>query len=163
MGAHLAWTVPLGYVMYCGAELDAQGHSLWSWPILPASNHAAAIAVSAGFLSRATVQMDWEQVTRDYQIVSRMVECLPTEMTSLSPECHRQPIRQWLTDPELTGQQLAAQKLQRGGGEFDQLEHSVGGLIASAASSSRTGTLCPATVTRIMIQRHAATDISPVC
>jgi hypothetical protein len=47
LGAHLAWTVPLGYVMYCGAELDAQGYSLWSWPILPASNHtAAAIAVS---------------------------------------------------------------------------------------------------------------------
>jgi hypothetical protein len=58
--------------------------------------------------------MDWEQVIRDYQIVSRVVECLPAEMTSLSPEDLRER-------------------------------------------------LAPATVTRIMIQRHAATDISPVC
>jgi hypothetical protein len=49
LGAHLAWTVSLGYVMYCGAELDLQSYRLWSWPILPASNHAAA-AIAAGLL-----------------------------------------------------------------------------------------------------------------
>lgn len=50
LGAHLAWTLPLGYLMYCGAELDAQASSLWSWPILPASNHAAA-AIAAALLT----------------------------------------------------------------------------------------------------------------
>jgi hypothetical protein len=49
LGAHHAWTAPLAYVMYCGAELDAQTSSLWSWPILPASNRAAA-AIAAGLL-----------------------------------------------------------------------------------------------------------------
>jgi hypothetical protein len=50
LGAHLAWTVPLGYVMYCGAELDAQAYRLWTWPILPAGNHAAA-ALAVGLLA----------------------------------------------------------------------------------------------------------------
>ncbi len=35
LGAHQSWTVPLGYVMYCGGELDIQAGSLWSWPLLP--------------------------------------------------------------------------------------------------------------------------------
>jgi hypothetical protein len=38
------WTVPLGYVMYCSAELDAQTYNLWTWPTLPASDHAARSA-----------------------------------------------------------------------------------------------------------------------
>jgi hypothetical protein len=50
LGAHLAWTVPLGYVMYCGDELDAQAYRLWTWPILPAGNHAAA-ALAVGLLA----------------------------------------------------------------------------------------------------------------
>lgn len=50
LGAHLAWTVPLGYVMYCGAELDTQTYRLWTWPILPAGNHAAS-ALAVGLLT----------------------------------------------------------------------------------------------------------------
>jgi hypothetical protein len=50
LGADLAWTVPLGYVMYCAAELDAQYYRLWTWPILPAGNHAAG-ALAAGLLA----------------------------------------------------------------------------------------------------------------
>jgi hypothetical protein len=50
LGAHLAWTVPLGYVMYCGAELDAQTCRLWTWPTLPAGNHAAS-ALAVGLLA----------------------------------------------------------------------------------------------------------------
>ena len=47
LGAHHAWTAPLAYVIYCGGALDTQAYHLWSWPILPAGNHAAtAIAVS---------------------------------------------------------------------------------------------------------------------
>ncbi len=43
-------TAPLGYVMYCGAELDAQTYRPWTWPILPAGNHAAA-ALAVGLLA----------------------------------------------------------------------------------------------------------------
>ena len=49
LGAHLAWTMPLGYIIYCGAQLDAQDYSLRSWPILPATNHAAT-AIAVGLL-----------------------------------------------------------------------------------------------------------------
>jgi hypothetical protein len=49
-GAHLSWTVPLGYVMYCGGELDIQAASRWSWPLLPAGDHAAS-AIAAGLLA----------------------------------------------------------------------------------------------------------------
>ena len=58
LGAHLAWTVPLGYVMYCGAELDAQTYRLWTWPTLPAGNHAAsalAIGLLAAGIAAATI------------------------------------------------------------------------------------------------------------
>jgi hypothetical protein len=43
LGAHLAWTAPLGYVMFCGAELDAQVTNVWTWPTLPATDHTATI------------------------------------------------------------------------------------------------------------------------
>jgi len=56
LGAHLAWTAPLGYVMYCGAQLDAQSFNLGTWPTLPASNHAAtAIAICLLTAGIATV------------------------------------------------------------------------------------------------------------
>jgi hypothetical protein len=57
-GAHLAWTVPLAYVMYCGAELDAQTPSPWSWPILPVSNHTAtftALCLLTAGITTATI------------------------------------------------------------------------------------------------------------
>lgn len=43
LGAHLAWTTPLGYVMYCGGQLDVQVTNLWTWPTQPASNHTATL------------------------------------------------------------------------------------------------------------------------
>jgi hypothetical protein len=47
VGAHLAWTAPLGYVMFCGGELDLQVSNLWTWPTRPAGDHAAtAVAVA---------------------------------------------------------------------------------------------------------------------
>lgn len=49
LGAHLAWTTPLGYVMYCGAELDQQVSNLWTWPTQPTSNHTAT-AIAAALL-----------------------------------------------------------------------------------------------------------------
>jgi hypothetical protein len=55
LGAHLAWTAPLGYVMYCGAQLDQQVTNLGTWPTQPTtSNGATAIAVAllaAGILA----------------------------------------------------------------------------------------------------------------
>jgi hypothetical protein len=49
LGAHLSWTIPLGYVMYCGAELDQQVSNLWTWPTQPTSNHTAT-AIAAALL-----------------------------------------------------------------------------------------------------------------
>jgi hypothetical protein len=49
LGAHLAWTAPLGYVMYCGGQLDVQVSNLWTWPTQPANNHTAA-AIAAVLL-----------------------------------------------------------------------------------------------------------------
>jgi len=47
LGAHLAWTVPLGYVLYCGGELDLHVGNLWTWPTRPGSDRAAlAIALT---------------------------------------------------------------------------------------------------------------------
>jgi len=42
LGAHLAWTVPLGYVLYCGGEVDLRIDSLWAWPTRPGADRAAA-------------------------------------------------------------------------------------------------------------------------
>jgi len=50
LGAHFAWTVPLGYVMYCAAELDTRTYRLWTWPTLSPGNHAAA-ALAVGLLA----------------------------------------------------------------------------------------------------------------
>jgi hypothetical protein len=47
LGAHLAWTVPLGYVVYCGGALDLNEVSRWSWPVQPASNQAATLIALA--------------------------------------------------------------------------------------------------------------------
>ena len=43
ISAPLSWITPLAYVIYCGGPIDIQHISLWSWPALPASNHAAAL------------------------------------------------------------------------------------------------------------------------
>jgi len=50
LGANLSWTLPLGYVMVCGAELDQHVTSIWTWPILPASDHTAT-AISLALLA----------------------------------------------------------------------------------------------------------------
>lgn len=47
LGAQLAWTVPLGYVLYCGGEIDLHLSSLWSWPIRPGADRAAAVVAVA--------------------------------------------------------------------------------------------------------------------
>lgn len=47
LGAHLAWTAPLGYVMYCGAQLDQQVSNLWTWPTQPTSDHTATGVAAA--------------------------------------------------------------------------------------------------------------------
>lgn len=44
LGAHLAWTAPLAYVMYCGGQLDVCVSNLWTWPTQPATVQSAAIA-----------------------------------------------------------------------------------------------------------------------
>jgi hypothetical protein len=49
-GAHVSWTLPLGYVMYCGGQLDIQATSLWSWPLLPAGD-IMATAIAIGLLT----------------------------------------------------------------------------------------------------------------
>jgi hypothetical protein len=47
LGPHLSWTVPMGYVMYCGGQLDIQASSPWSWPLLPAGDlTATAITIA---------------------------------------------------------------------------------------------------------------------
>jgi len=43
ISAPLAWITPLAYVLYCGAMIDAQAVSLWSWPALPSANHTATV------------------------------------------------------------------------------------------------------------------------
>jgi len=43
ISAPLAWITPLAYVLYCGAQIDIQTVSLWSWPALPSTNHTATI------------------------------------------------------------------------------------------------------------------------
>ncbi len=52
LGPHLAWTTPLGYVMYCGAQLDQHVSNLGTWPTRPAADHTAtaiaAILLAAG-------------------------------------------------------------------------------------------------------------------
>jgi hypothetical protein len=47
VGAHLAWVAPLGYVLYCGGELDLHISNLWIWPTLPAGDHTATLAALA--------------------------------------------------------------------------------------------------------------------
>jgi hypothetical protein len=47
LGAHLAWAAPLGYVVYCGGELDLHISNLRSWPTLPAGNHPATFLAAA--------------------------------------------------------------------------------------------------------------------
>jgi hypothetical protein len=47
LGAHLAWTVPLGYVVYCGGALDLNQVSRWTWPVLPASDHGTILIALA--------------------------------------------------------------------------------------------------------------------
>jgi hypothetical protein len=49
LGAHLAWTAPLGYIMYCGGQLDIHVSNLWTWPTQPTSNHTAT-AIAAALL-----------------------------------------------------------------------------------------------------------------
>lgn len=51
LGAHLAWSAPLAYILYCGGELDLHISNLRSWPTLPGSDHSAtavAVALLAG-------------------------------------------------------------------------------------------------------------------
>ena len=43
ISAPLAWITPLAYVLYCGAQIDIQTVSLWSWPALPSTNHTATV------------------------------------------------------------------------------------------------------------------------
>ena len=43
ISAPLSWITPLAYVLYCGAMIDAQAVSLWSWPALPSANHTATV------------------------------------------------------------------------------------------------------------------------
>jgi hypothetical protein len=43
IGAHLAWATPLGYVVFCGGELDLHASTLWAWPTRPAGDSAAAL------------------------------------------------------------------------------------------------------------------------
>jgi hypothetical protein len=50
LGAHLAWTTPLAYVIYCSGQLDQQTSNLWTWPTQPASNHTAT-AIAAALLA----------------------------------------------------------------------------------------------------------------
>lgn len=47
LGAHLAWTAPLGYVLYCGGELDLHISNLWTWPTRPAGDRAASLIALA--------------------------------------------------------------------------------------------------------------------
>jgi hypothetical protein len=49
-GAHVSWTLPLGYVMYCGGQLDIQASSRWSWPLLPAGDVTATV-IAFGLLA----------------------------------------------------------------------------------------------------------------
>ncbi len=58
LGAHLAWTLPLGYVLVCGGELDQQVTSVWTWPTLPANNPSAtliSLALLAAGLAAVTL------------------------------------------------------------------------------------------------------------
>ncbi|MBV9381043.1 MAG: hypothetical protein JO242_10275 [Streptosporangiaceae bacterium] len=41
ISAPMSWIVPLAYAIYCGGPIDIHAPSLWSWPALPSSNHAA--------------------------------------------------------------------------------------------------------------------------
>jgi len=43
ISAPLAWITPLAYVLYCGAQIDIQTVSLWSWPALPSTNRSATV------------------------------------------------------------------------------------------------------------------------
>jgi len=51
LGAHLAWTVSLGYVLYCGGEIDLRIDSLWAWPTRPGADRAAAAIALALLLA----------------------------------------------------------------------------------------------------------------
>ncbi len=58
LGAHLSWTVPLGYVLYCSGELDLGVTNLWTWPTLPASDRTATtIALTLLAAGVATVSL----------------------------------------------------------------------------------------------------------
>jgi hypothetical protein len=43
ISAPLAWITPLAYAIFCGGPIDIHAVTLWSWPALPSSNHAAAL------------------------------------------------------------------------------------------------------------------------
>jgi hypothetical protein len=43
LGAHLAWTTTLGYVIYCCGQLDVQVTNLWTWPTQPFGSHTATL------------------------------------------------------------------------------------------------------------------------
>jgi hypothetical protein len=46
LGAHLAWTVPLGYAVVCIGASGLGRPNLLVWPLLPAADHGAAALVA---------------------------------------------------------------------------------------------------------------------
>jgi hypothetical protein len=69
IGPHLAWTIPLGYVMYCGGQLDVQTSNLWTWPTQPASNQTAT-AIAAGLLIAGVTAVAFTGTRRDHASTS---------------------------------------------------------------------------------------------
>lgn len=55
IGAPLAWTAPLGYVLVSAGEIDLHQDPLWAWPILPAGNLAAALLATATLVAGLAV------------------------------------------------------------------------------------------------------------
>ena len=51
IGAPLAWTAPLGYVLICGGEIDLHQDPLWAWPTLPADNLAATLLAATTLIA----------------------------------------------------------------------------------------------------------------
>jgi hypothetical protein len=58
LGTHVAWTVPLGYVLYCAGDLDLRISNLSTWPTRPDSDRvatAAAVVLLAAGLAAVTL------------------------------------------------------------------------------------------------------------
>jgi hypothetical protein len=46
LGAHLSWTVPLGYAVVCVGASSLGRPNLLVWPLLPAADHGAVVLVA---------------------------------------------------------------------------------------------------------------------